>query len=87
MHGQDANSKHRNDEEDMETRITAPATPPGSEKSIRKSQLFENSLKPLLTPDKWTNLTIFFENMQNMANKMQQYAEKYAGRYAKYGRT
>ena len=60
--------KHRNDEEDME--ITASATPPGSEKPSRKSQLFENSLKPLLTPDKWTNLTIFL--------KYAEYGKQYA---------
>ncbi len=56
--------KHRNDEENI--KITAPAIPPGSEKSSRKSQLFENSLKPLLTPDKWTNFPICLENLHDM---------------------
>jgi hypothetical protein len=54
------------------------------------SSFAEISLKPLLTPDKWTNLTIFCiymqnmktkcknmqENMQNMQENMQQYAKK-----------
>ncbi len=42
---------------------------------VGRPRLFENLLKPLLTTDKWTNLTIVFENMKNMTKSMQQYAE------------
>ena len=62
---------------------------------LGRSQFFhsENSLKHLLTPDKWTNLTIFYIYMQNMERKyaaicreicrnMQEYAEQYAEQYA-----
>jgi hypothetical protein len=56
----------------------------------------EISLKPLLTPDKWTNVTIFSiymqnmeetcsnvqENMHNMKGNVQEYAGGNAGEYA-----
>jgi hypothetical protein len=63
-------AKRRQDDEEMEITTSELGRSPAF-----LFQLFENSLKPLLTPDKGTTLTIFCIYMQNMENKMQNMQE------------